>query len=62
MRVKIKFQPSRVGELLEILPGCNVLARVKFDGSNFSTLLPLSDLIFIKDKKCGPFQQLIGIK
>lgn len=47
MRVKIKFQPDRVGELLEILPGCNVLARVKFDGSNFSTLLPLSDLIFL---------------
>lgn len=47
MRVKIKFQPDRVGELLEILPGCNVLARVKFDGSTFTTVLPLSDLIFL---------------
>lgn len=47
MRVKIKFQPNRVGKLLEILPGCNVLARVKFDGSDFSTLLPLDDLIFL---------------
>ena len=47
MRVQIKFQPDRIGELLEILPGINVLARVKFDGSDFSTLLPLSDLIFL---------------
>lgn len=44
-RVKNRFQPHRVGVLLEILPGCNVLARVKFDGDSFTVLLPLSDLV-----------------
>jgi hypothetical protein len=44
-RVKIKFQHHRVGVLMEILPGCNVLARVQFEGDSFTVLLPLSDLI-----------------
>ena len=44
-RVKNRFQPHRVGVLLEILPGCNALARIKFDGDSFTILLPLSDLI-----------------
>ena len=44
-RVKNRFQPARAGVLVEILPGCNTLARVQFDGDPFTVLLPLSDLI-----------------
>lgn len=44
-RVKNKFQHHRTGVLIEILPGCNALARVQFDGDAFTVLLPLSDLI-----------------
>lgn len=48
MRVQMKYQKTRFGTLIEMLPGIYEIARVKLDDSEFTSIIPLSDLIIIK--------------
>lgn len=47
-RVCNVHRPENVGTIVEILPGCNALLGIVFDGRDFTSWLPLNDIAVLR--------------
>lgn len=47
-RVMNRYQPHLKGVVVEVLEGCNALVAVVFDGRDFKSWLPPSDVTVIQ--------------